>query len=134
MVVPKDVTVSAETDTSGEPQLDVSKDSGEVFVTAPEQPEVPTQESDQTEPKQVPEEGGQELSIQLKPGMDLGSDLDKDWSIQSRVVKTVVVKKVLRADGTEVEQRRSRPVTRTEVTKQEGDDAPEKEITLIKKS
>ena len=126
MVVPKD--------TSGQPQLDVSNESGEVFVDASDQPQVPTQEFGQTEtdPKQGPIEGGQELSIQLKPGMDLG-ELDKDWSIQSRVVKTVVVKKVLRADGTEVEPEEISSVTRTEVTKQEGEDAPEKEITLIKK-
>ena len=80
---------------------------------------------------QTPEGQGQEVSL-AEPGMDLG-DLEKDWTVQSRVVKTVVVKKVVRSDGTEAEPEEISSVTRTEVTKQEGDHDPEKEISLIKK-
>ncbi len=134
IIVPRDVTVSSgwETDTSADPsQHNVSKDSGEVFTEgvtvvslSPEQQKEPPSEPGSAEPT--------DQALQLSPGMDLG-DLDKDWSVQSRVVKTVVVKKVIKQDGTKAEPEEISSVTRTEVTKQEGDDAPERDITLVKK-
>jgi len=120
VIVPKDIKVSsgwetdttdpihnhkAETDTTPE---DVAEVDNEIVVAPP-----------------VLAENSEPEAGDLKP-------FDKDYHLESRVVRSVVIKThtVKRGDD---EPEEVTTMMKTEITKQDGDNEPEKEVTFVKK-